>query len=60
MTHPSIVGRTMEVVIADRREFDRLALEMLCEQLSHVIVTASVSNASDAVRASPMEGTPLC
>src|SRR5436305_4658530 len=39
------------VVIADAREFDRLALEILCEDTGHVTVSASVGSVSDAVRA---------
>jgi DNA-binding NarL/FixJ family response regulator len=37
------------VVIVERRDFDRLALDVLCQQTPGVIVSASVANVSDAV-----------
>jgi DNA-binding NarL/FixJ family response regulator len=39
------------VLIVDRRDFDRLALDVLCQQTPGVIVSASVASVEDAVRA---------
>ncbi len=41
------------VVIVDRRGFDRLALEVLCEHAGRVTVAASVATVPEAVR--PLE-----
>jgi DNA-binding NarL/FixJ family response regulator len=38
------------VVIVDRRDFDRLALEALCQDTAGVVVAASVASVSEAVR----------
>ncbi len=38
------------VVVIDRRDFDRLALDVLCQQTPGVVVVASVASVSDAVR----------
>jgi DNA-binding NarL/FixJ family response regulator len=38
------------VVIADRRDFDRLALDVLCQQTPGVTVSASVASLSEAAR----------
>ena len=38
------------VVIVDRRDFDRLALDVLCQQTPGVVVSASVGSVSEAVR----------
>jgi DNA-binding NarL/FixJ family response regulator len=38
------------VVIVDRRDFDRLALDILCQQTSGVTVAASVASVSEAAR----------
>lgn len=52
MAPPSGIRKaTTSVVIADRRDFDRLALEMLCQHLPDVTVVASVSTIPDAVLA---------
>lgn len=47
----SSLGQPIDVVIADRRDFDRLALELLCDQLPQVVVAASASTVADALRA---------
>ena len=39
------------VVIVDRRDFDRLALDVLCQQTPGVTVSASVPSVADGVRA---------
>jgi DNA-binding NarL/FixJ family response regulator len=39
------------VAIVDRRDFDRLALEILCGQTSGITVSASVASVSEAVGA---------
>jgi DNA-binding NarL/FixJ family response regulator len=46
-----LAGRLTPVVIADRRDFDRLALELLCAQRTDVVVAASVATVTDAVQA---------
>jgi DNA-binding NarL/FixJ family response regulator len=46
-----------EVVILDRRPFDRFALEILCEQTPGITVAASVGNVSAATRALGSPGT---
>jgi DNA-binding NarL/FixJ family response regulator len=38
------------VVIVDRRDFDRLALDVLCQQTTGVLVSASLGSVTDAVR----------
>lgn len=38
------------IVIVDRRDFDRLALDVLCQHTPGVIVSASVPSVTDAVR----------
>jgi DNA-binding NarL/FixJ family response regulator len=38
------------VVIVDRRDFDRLALDLLCQQTPGVVVSASVASVPDAAR----------
>jgi len=38
------------VVIVDRRDFDRLALDVLCQLTPGVIVSGSVATVTDAVR----------
>jgi DNA-binding NarL/FixJ family response regulator len=40
----------IRVVIADRRDFDRLALDVLCQQTPGVTVSASVANVPEAAR----------
>jgi DNA-binding NarL/FixJ family response regulator len=47
----ALAGRVTPVVIADRRDFDRLALELLCAQRTDVVVAASVATVTDAVKA---------
>lgn len=37
-------------MIVDRRDFDRLALDLLCQQTPGVVVAASVGSVSEAVR----------
>ena len=44
-------GEETRVVIVDRRDFDRLALEILCHQTPGITVSASVASVSEAVRA---------
>lgn len=51
MTHPTVIGRSTAVVIADRRDFDRLALEVLCQHSQEVDIAASVTSVAEAVRA---------
>jgi hypothetical protein len=46
-----------QVVILDRRPFDRFALEILCEQTPGITVTASVGNVSEAIGALGRPGT---
>ena len=46
-----------QVVILDRRPFDRFALEILCEQTPGITVAASVGNVSEATRALGGPGT---
>jgi DNA-binding NarL/FixJ family response regulator len=46
-----------QVVILDRRPFDRFALEILCEQTPGISVAASVGNVSEAMRALGRPGT---
>ena len=46
---PPTHGRT-PVVILDRRPFDRLALETLCEQTPGVTVAATAANMSEGRR----------
>lgn len=43
-----MIGEEMHVVIADRRDFDRLALDVLCQQTPGVTVVASVASVADA------------
>jgi DNA-binding NarL/FixJ family response regulator len=38
------------VVIVDRRDFDRLALDVLCQQTAGVTVSASVASVAEAAR----------
>lgn len=45
------IRNATSVIIADRRDFDRLALEMLCQHHPDVTVVASVSTIAEAVRA---------
>ena len=40
----------MRVLIVDRRDFDRLALDVLCQQTPGVTVSASVASVSEAAR----------
>ena len=47
----SRIRKATSVVIADRRDFDRLALEMLCQHHPDLAVVASVSTIPDAIRA---------
>lgn len=51
MAPPSGIRKATSVVIADRRDFDRLALEILCQHHPDVTVVASVSTIPDAVLA---------
>ncbi len=44
-------GEDTRVAIVDRRDFDRLALEILCQQTPGVTVSASLASVSDAVPA---------
>jgi len=46
-----VAGRITPVVIADRRGFDRLALELLCLGRPDVVVVASVPTIAEAVPA---------
>jgi DNA-binding NarL/FixJ family response regulator len=55
-SRPPTQGGT-QVVILDRRPFDRLALETLCEQTPGVTVAATAANMSEAVRALGRPGT---
>ena len=43
-----MMGET-RVVIVDRRDFDRFALDLLCQQIPGVGVAASVASVTDAV-----------
>jgi DNA-binding NarL/FixJ family response regulator len=45
-----IVMEEMRIVIVDRRDFDRLALDLLCQQTPGVMVTASVPSVPEAAR----------
>jgi DNA-binding NarL/FixJ family response regulator len=60
MTSPSTAGAAAQVVILDRRTFDRLALQVFCLDQPGMAVAASVDDIADAAAAlARMDGAIL-